>query len=98
MEKEMTLVTAKAMYDELCLYDNVEVYLTRTEDVDLSLKERAEFAASVARIFCSAFTICFPSHDLFGSEVWISAETPFNAYVINSDVYSLKQCTAWVFF
>lgn len=81
LEKEMTLVTAKAMYDELCLYDNVEVYLTRTEDVDLSLKERAEFAASLGADFL--FSIHYnasPSHDLFGSEVWISAETPFNAY------------------
>ena len=46
-EKQMTMTTAMAMYEELLLYDDVEVYLTHTEDVDMSLKERAEFAKSV---------------------------------------------------
>ena len=46
-EKFMTMITARAMYDELKKYDDVEVYLTRNTDVDLTLKERAEFAASV---------------------------------------------------
>lgn len=81
LEKAMTLVTAQAMYDELCQYDNVEVYMTRTEDVDLTLKERAEFAASVNADFL--FSIHYNAsvdHDLFGSEVWISATPPYNAY------------------
>lgn len=80
-EKEMTLATAYAMYDELCLYDNLEVHMTRTDDRDLSLKERAEFAASVQADFL--FSIHYNAsvdHDLFGSEVWISAEPPYNAY------------------
>ena len=47
LEKSMNMITAKAMYDELCLYENVEVYLTHTEDMDLSLKVRSEYAAAV---------------------------------------------------
>ena len=43
----MTMTTALAMYEELLLYDNVEVYLTHQEDEDMSLKARAEFAAQV---------------------------------------------------
>ncbi len=80
-EKTMTMITAQAMYDELCLYDNVKVYLTRTEDVELSLKTRAEFAKSVNADFL--FSIHYNAsvdHNLFGSEVWISAMSPFNAY------------------
>ncbi len=44
-EKKMTMVTAMAMYEELLKYDNVDVYLTHTEDtVNLSLADRAQFA------------------------------------------------------
>ena len=32
-EKLMTMTTALAMYEELLQYDDVEVYLTHTEDV-----------------------------------------------------------------
>ena len=46
-EKIMTLISAQAMYDELIQFDNVEVYMTRTNDIDMSLKERAEFAKNV---------------------------------------------------
>ena len=81
LEKSMTMITAQAMYDELCLYDNVEVYLTRTEDVDMDLDVRAAYAASVNADFL--FSIHYNAsvkHDLFGSEVWISATPPYNAY------------------
>lgn len=81
LEKTMNLVTAQAMYDELCLYDNVKVYLTRTDDVELTLKERAEYAASVDADFL--FSIHYnasESHKLFGTEVWVSSKTPYNAY------------------
>ncbi len=81
LEKSMTMITAQAMYDELCLYDNVEVYLTRTEDVDMELDARAAYAASVNADFL--FSIHYNAsvkHDLFGSEVWISAMPPYNAY------------------
>lgn len=80
-EKYMTMVTAQAMYDELCLYDDVEVYLTRTEDREVSFVERAEFAESVGADFL--FSIHYnasDSHELFGSEVWVPLTAPFNNY------------------
>ena len=43
-EKELTLKVANAMKNELEQYENVTVYLTRTEDVKISLEDRAEFA------------------------------------------------------
>lgn len=81
IEKHMTMVTAMAMYEDLSKYDNVKVYMTHTDDVDLSLKERAEFAASVNADFL--FSIHYNAseyHTMYGSEVWISCETPYNAY------------------
>lgn len=80
-EKFMTMTTALAMYEELQRYDNVEVYLTRTEDVKLSLKERAEFAVSVDADFM--FSIHYnasANHELYGSEVWVSSVSPYNGY------------------
>ena len=80
-EKYMTMVTAQAMYDELCLYDDVEVYLTRTGDRDVSFAERAAFAESVGADFL--FSIHYnasENHDTFGSEVWIPLTAPFNNY------------------
>ena len=82
-EKSMTMTTALAMYEELSLYDNVEVYLTRTGDVekDIRLDDRAAFAASVEADFL--FSIHYnasESHENFGSEVWVSAFAPFNGY------------------
>lgn len=80
-EKEMTLVTAQALYDRLSRYDGVQVYMTRTDDVKLSLKERAEYAKSVGADFL--FSIHYnasENHELFGSEVWVPLEAPYNAY------------------
>lgn len=80
-EKSMTMTTAMAMYEELCKYDNVEVYLTRTADVNLSLEERAQYAKSVDADFL--FSIHYNAslcHEMYGTEVWISAYAPYNAY------------------
>lgn len=80
-EKFMTMTTALAMYEELLLYDDVEVYLTHTEDVDMSLKERAAFAQSVNADFL--FSIHYnasENHEFFGSEVWVSSVSPYNGY------------------
>lgn len=80
-EKQMTLTTALAMYEELSLYENVEVYLTHTEDVGMSIKDRAAFAESVDADFL--FSIHYNaslSHELFGSEVWVSSVAPYNGY------------------
>lgn len=73
-EKNLNMVVALAMYEELLRYDNVEVYLTHTEDVDMSLRERAQFAAdkNADFLFCLHFNMS-PRHNLFGTEVWISA-------------------------
>lgn len=80
-EKYMDMVTARALYEELRLYDNVEVYLTHTEDVDISFQERAAFAQSVNADFL--FSIHYNAseyHELFGSEVWVPLSAPFNNY------------------
>ena len=80
-EKAMTLITAMAMYEELGLYDNVKVYLTRTTDQELSLKERAAYAASVDADFL--FSIHYnasENHELFGSEVWVSSLSTYNGF------------------
>lgn len=81
LEKAMTLKTAMAMYDELKKYDNVEVYLTRSTDVGMTIEQRAAFAASVNADFL--FSIHYNaslSHELYGSEVWISLYEPYQAY------------------
>jgi len=81
LEKEMTLITAQAMYDELSLYDDIKVYMTRTEDVDLSLKARAEYAASVnADFLFSLHYNASGNHDRYGAEIWIPSQPAFHAY------------------
>lgn len=80
-EKSMNMLTAKAMYEELSLYDNVEVYLTHTEDIKISVAERAEYAYSLDADFL--FSIHYnasENHELFGSELWAPLDAPANAY------------------
>lgn len=74
IEKDMTMVVASAMKEELSKYEGVEVYLTHEDDIDMSLKERAKYAASKNAdfMFCLHFNMS-TKHNLFGSEVWISA-------------------------
>lgn len=72
LEKDMNLVTACAMRDELLQYENVEVYITNPEKADMSLKERAQYAKSVgADILISLHFNMSEKHEMFGSEVWI---------------------------
>ena len=73
-EKEMTLIVARAMKEELETYDNVVVYLTRESDQELSLEERAQFAKdrNADFLFCLHFNSSV-NHNLYGSEVWVSA-------------------------
>lgn len=71
-EKFYTMQVALYMKEELETYDNVAVYMTHTDDIDMSLEERAEFAKSVNADFL--FSLHFNmslSHALYGSEVWI---------------------------
>ena len=73
-EKYMTMVVANAMAEELKKYEGIEVYMTRTEDAELSLQQRADYAKSVDAdfFFCLHFNMS-ENHTLYGSEVWISA-------------------------
>lgn len=73
-EKEMTLVVAKAMKEELEKYDGITVYMTRTGDQELSLEERCDFAKDVDAdfLFCLHFNLS-GEHTLFGAECWVSA-------------------------
>lgn len=73
-EKEMTLVVANAMKEELEKYDGITVYMTRTGDQELSLEERCDFAKSVDAdfLFCLHFNLS-GEHTLFGAECWVSA-------------------------
>ena len=70
-EKDLTLQIATAMYQELSLYDGVTVVMTRTADVDLTLAQRAQIAAGADFLY-SIHLNASPSHNLFGSEVWVS--------------------------
>lgn len=73
-EKYMTMVVANAMAEELRKYEGVEVYLTRTDDVELSLQQRADYAKEVGAdfLFCLHFNMS-EQHTLYGTEVWVSA-------------------------
>ena len=75
IEKEMTLKTAYAMKDHLEQYDDVIVYLTHDNPTDdMSLKKRAQFAASVdADFLFSLHYNMSEEHRFYGTEVWTSA-------------------------
>ncbi len=80
LEKDRTLITAQAMAEELNKYEGIQVYLTRNEDVDMSLKERAEFAAAVhANLLFSVHYNASIEHEVFGAEIWIPSAQPFHA-------------------
>lgn len=75
LEKEMNMTVARAMYEELCKYEDITVYMTHDSvDTDMSIQARADFAASVNAdfVFCLHFNMS-PDNKLFGSEVWISS-------------------------
>lgn len=77
-EKEMTMIVATAMKEELEKYEDVIVYLTRETDTDMSLAQRAEFAKekNADFLFCLHFNMSV-SHELFGAEVWVPAFDSF---------------------
>lgn len=75
LEKEMNMIVANAMYEELAKYDGITVYLTHTSAEDnMSIQKRADFAAGVNAdfVFCLHFNMS-NENKLFGSEVWVSA-------------------------
>ena len=73
IEKEMTMIVANAMKEELEKYDGIQVYMTRYGDIeeDMSLEERSEYAKSVDAdfMFCLHFNLS-EHHTLFGAECW----------------------------
>lgn len=73
-EKDMTMVVAQAMKEELEKYEGIEVYLTHEVDADMTLEERVEYAESLNAdfFFCLHFNMS-KNHNLFGAEVWVSA-------------------------
>ena len=76
-EKEMTLITSLAMKEELEKYDNVEVIMTREQDVkqDISLKDRVTLASEENADFlvCLHFNMSI-SHILYGAEMWVPSQ------------------------
>ncbi len=80
MEKELTMTVARAMKEELEKYENVEVYLTRQGDQDMSIKDRAAFAGekNADFLFCLHFNSSI-SHSLYGSEIWVPTEGVYYA-------------------
>lgn len=79
-EKDITFLTAQTIYEELSKYEELEVYMTRSEDVDLSLKERAKFAEKMdADMVFSIHYNASESHRSFGSELWVPLDAPGNA-------------------
>lgn len=73
-EKDMTKIVAGAMKEELEKYEGITVYLTSEDDRDMSLEERAKFAAEKDAdfLYCLHFNMS-GEHTLFGSECWVSA-------------------------
>lgn len=74
VEKDMNLIVAKAMKEELEQYDGIKVYLTRETDKEMTLQERCDFAVDVQAdfLFCLHFNMS-ERHTLFGAETWVSA-------------------------
>lgn len=73
-EKDLTLVTALALKDELEQYGNVTVYLTRAEDKQMSLKERVDYAVALgADALVSVHYNASEHHRFYGAEIFTSA-------------------------
>lgn len=80
MEKDVNLMIAKAIHEELSKYEGVKVVMTRQEDVDLSLEERAEIAeAANADFLLSIHLNASEMHKYYGAEVWVSAYDEYYA-------------------
>lgn len=75
VEKDMTLITAKVMKEELEKYEGVQVYLTRDNDRKMTLEERVDYAkaANADMLFCLHYNLSGDHNTLFGAECWVSA-------------------------
>ena len=73
-EKQIDLITAKALYDELSQYGNLTVYMTRTEDVHMDLQDRVDFAKALnADYLISVHNNPRAHHRVYGTEIFTSA-------------------------
>lgn len=73
-EKDILLVVAKAMKEELEKYEGITVYMTRDDDMDMSLQERASFANKKNADFLYSLHFNMSEyHTLYGTEIWVSA-------------------------
>lgn len=93
-EKEMTLITAKAMKEELEKYEGVAVYLTHEGDENMSIKDRALFAKErdADFLFCLHYNMS-EQHTLFGSEVWVPAQGEYYAKGFSFAQIQMKEFT-----
>ena len=79
IEKDINLKVALLLKDEL-EEQGIEVFMTRSEDLPLSLEERAEIAASYnPDMFISLHFNSSGPHDKAGSEIWVSQYEPFHS-------------------
>ncbi len=74
-EKDINLITALSMKEELEKYEGISVYMTRYTDTALSLAERAQIAADLQAdfLFSLHYNKSEYSH-LYGAEVWIPSQ------------------------
>ncbi|MBR6487037.1 MAG: N-acetylmuramoyl-L-alanine amidase [Lachnospiraceae bacterium] len=73
-EKDIDLITSMAMKQELLEYNNVEVYLTRDDDIKLSLADRVNYASLMgADVMISCHYNASADHLFYGSEIFTSA-------------------------
>lgn len=79
-EKDLNLIIANAMREELMKYEGITVVMTRTGDTTLSLEERAQIAADVGADFLYCIHLnASEDHNLFGAEVWVSAHGEYHS-------------------
>lgn len=75
VEKDMTLITARAMKEDLEKYEGVKVYLTREDDRVMTLEDRVAYAKekNADMLFCLHYNLSKDHNTLFGAECWVSA-------------------------
>ncbi len=88
-EKEVNLITARALKNELEEYNNTEVYLTRNSDVSMGISERIAYAQSVKADVVISCHYNSANHLFFGGEIYTSAYG--NCYMTGN---GMAQCIA----
>lgn len=74
-EKNVDLLTAMAVYNELSQYKNVKVYMTRVDDSEVDLKKRVDMAkACGADVMVSIHYNASGDHLLYGGEAFVPSK------------------------